>query len=450
MEALPGGAVSVRPADLSAEVGGAREGDEDAFRALYTDIQPRLLRYLWALVGADAEDVASETWLHVARDLRSFHGDSDGFRGWVATIARHRATDHMRALKRRPRPAAVQAEDLDSWAARDNTEDHALEAVSTDTALALIARLPRDQAEAVLLHVVVGLDAVQAARLLGKRPGAVRTASHRGLRRLSAMVSSATALGVVPQPLIRVLSAAAAPSHASELAREEQAVAAFQAHLTPLRSPPGLAPTSPLAKALTTKAAVVTLAALTAGGLAVTAVLSTPTRQGPAPGSTGSHLGRAASAHAGAPVPAPARHSHTAPAATPTVTAIARTTAPARLPATARARLPLSTLVHLPTSVLAKLPVWVLRKLPWPVLRRLPASLLATLPPSVHRPLPVPVLRPPQPLVPVHLPTHGPAVHSQLPAHPRSPGPRSHAGVPNSAGRAERVVRGVRGTVIHL
>ena len=56
--------------------------------------------------------------------------------------------------------------------------------MATDAAIALIARLPRDQSEAVLLRVVVGLDAVSAAKVLGKRPGAVRTACYRGLRRL--------------------------------------------------------------------------------------------------------------------------------------------------------------------------------------------------------------------------------------------------------------------------
>jgi RNA polymerase sigma-70 factor, ECF subfamily len=60
-----------------------------------------------------------------------------------------------------------------------------VDAVATDAALALIARLPRDQAEAVLLRVVVGLDAKAAARVLGKRPGAVRTAAYRGLRKLA-------------------------------------------------------------------------------------------------------------------------------------------------------------------------------------------------------------------------------------------------------------------------
>jgi RNA polymerase sigma-70 factor (ECF subfamily) len=175
---------SERP-DLSSALRDACAGDEGAFRLLYRDMQPRLLRYLRALVGAEAEDVASETWLHVARDLHTFSGDTDGFRGWVTTIARHRATDHLRSARRRPPPLMVTAEDLESWAAGDDTEARALESVSTDAAIAIISQLPRDQAEAVLLRVVVGLDAITAGKVLGKRPGAVRTASYRGLRRIS-------------------------------------------------------------------------------------------------------------------------------------------------------------------------------------------------------------------------------------------------------------------------
>src|SRR5258708_5644233 len=67
----------------------------------------------------------------------------------------------------------------------EDTGGAAMEAISTDAAIKLIATLPRDQAEAVLLRVVVGLDARSAAEVLGKRSGAVRTASYRGLRRLA-------------------------------------------------------------------------------------------------------------------------------------------------------------------------------------------------------------------------------------------------------------------------
>jgi len=61
---------------------------------------------------------------------------------------------------------------------------------STAAAIALIATLPREQAEAVLLRAVVGLDAVTAGQVLGKRPGAVRVAAHRGLKTLARRLES--------------------------------------------------------------------------------------------------------------------------------------------------------------------------------------------------------------------------------------------------------------------
>ncbi|HEX3592520.1 MAG TPA: hypothetical protein VHV74_23100, partial [Pseudonocardiaceae bacterium] len=53
--------------DVSAAIALAQRGDERAFRVLYRAVQPRLLRYLRVLVGQDAEDVASEAWLQIAR-----------------------------------------------------------------------------------------------------------------------------------------------------------------------------------------------------------------------------------------------------------------------------------------------------------------------------------------------------------------------------------------------
>jgi RNA polymerase sigma-70 factor, ECF subfamily len=170
---------------LEAALRRARQGDPDAFRALYRDIQPRLLRYLHALVGDDAEDIAAETWLQVTRDLPRFAGTYDGFRGWTATIARHRALDHRRRTARRPPPLPVPAEDLAGLPAADDTAQHALDHLATHTALTLIATLPPDQAEAVLLRAVLGLDARTAGVVLGKRAGAVRTAAHRGLTTLA-------------------------------------------------------------------------------------------------------------------------------------------------------------------------------------------------------------------------------------------------------------------------
>ncbi|GLZ07151.1 hypothetical protein Acsp03_46170 [Actinomadura sp. NBRC 104412] len=177
--------------ELETALRAAQDGDGDAFRLLYRDLQPRLLRYLRALVGTEAEDVAADAWLQIARDLGSFTGDYDRFRGWASTIARHRALDHLRRAGRRP-DGGVDVDSLADLVARDDTERDALERLSTGSAIALICDLPRDQAEAVLLRVVVGLDAKEAGRVLGKRAGAVRTAAYRGLRRLAERLTAQT------------------------------------------------------------------------------------------------------------------------------------------------------------------------------------------------------------------------------------------------------------------
>lgn len=174
------------PEDLLGEaVARAQKGDEDAFRSIYRAVQPGLLRYLRGLVGDDAEDVASEAWSQIARDLPGFRGDGQGFRGWAATVARNRALDHLRRMRRRPQPAGVSADEMAQRPAEQDTAGIALDRVATDEAIALIASLPPDQAEAVLLRAVMGLDVATAAQVLGKRPGAVRTAAHRGLHRLA-------------------------------------------------------------------------------------------------------------------------------------------------------------------------------------------------------------------------------------------------------------------------
>ncbi|PZF86177.1 RNA polymerase subunit sigma-24 [Micromonospora endophytica] len=198
--------------DLGPLVAAARDdGDEEAFRLLYREVQPGLLRYLRGMVGGDAEDVASEAWLQIARDLRRFRDEGGGFRAWAVGIARHRALDHLRRTGRRP-AVSLPADVLLDLPAGHDTADQAVQAVATRAAIEMIAALPRDQAEAILLRVVVGLDARATARVLGKRPGAVRTAAWRGLRRLAAQLdrtatptnSTATEQGLRPsRPTLR-------------------------------------------------------------------------------------------------------------------------------------------------------------------------------------------------------------------------------------------------------
>jgi RNA polymerase sigma-70 factor (ECF subfamily) len=166
----------------------AASGDPAAFGALWRDTHPSLLRYLRLSAGDAAEDLASEVWLEVARRIARFRGGELEFRGWLFTMARRRLIDQHRYQTRHPELPTADTDRLDRPAA-DDTVAAALEGISTETALAFIATLPRDQAEIIVLRVVVGLEAAQVARIVGKSPGAVRVAAHRGLRTLAARLA---------------------------------------------------------------------------------------------------------------------------------------------------------------------------------------------------------------------------------------------------------------------
>lgn len=161
----------------------ASTGDEAGFLALWRHLQPRLLRFLRVIGCDDPDDVASETWLQVVRDLHRFSGGEDDFRRWLFTIGRHRAIDAARARSRRP--ADPVSGGLDILADRQLVEEQVLDGISVQSALALLAGLSRDQAEAVALRVIAGLETPDVAKILGKSAGAVRIALHRGLKTLA-------------------------------------------------------------------------------------------------------------------------------------------------------------------------------------------------------------------------------------------------------------------------
>jgi RNA polymerase sigma-70 factor (ECF subfamily) len=120
----------------------------------------------------------------VVRDMHRFDGGAADFRYWLFTIGRHRAIDasrtRMRSRLRLMTAAVVPVVD------ENPVQDEVLDGLSTEQAVALVAGLSRDQAEVVALRVMAGLDTAAVARILGKSPGAVRIALHRGLRTLAA------------------------------------------------------------------------------------------------------------------------------------------------------------------------------------------------------------------------------------------------------------------------
>ena len=186
LEVGPDASASTREVDaLQAALDQARRGDDEGFRTLYRAMQPRLLRYLHVRTTDAADDVAAETWLQVVRDLARFRGNIDDFRAWVFTVARHRAIDAGRAAKARPFVAVADIAHAAAHELAPSAETQAMEKMSTEQALRLVATLAPDIAEMVALRVIAGLDAAAVGEIVGKSAGAVRVAVHRALQTLS-------------------------------------------------------------------------------------------------------------------------------------------------------------------------------------------------------------------------------------------------------------------------
>ncbi len=169
----------------------AQSGDPLAFGELWRDAQPMLLRYLRVMVGDQAEDIASFTWLRVIEGLGTFTGGEPGFRRWLVTVARNHAIDVIRREQRHPTVPVGELEDVGSelFGLAPDPADVAAGRLSTQAALDLIGRLPRHQAELVMLRVLLDLDVADVADVTGRTPGSVRVAVHRALRRLEGMLT---------------------------------------------------------------------------------------------------------------------------------------------------------------------------------------------------------------------------------------------------------------------
>jgi RNA polymerase sigma-70 factor (ECF subfamily) len=163
--------------DFAALLAAAQGGSDEAFAVLWRDANPAL-------------DVAAETWVNVVRGLPRFTGDEASWRAWLFTTARRRLFDQARLRRRHP------AEPLDEVSAADtprtaDAEQLAMENIATEAAISLLSQLPQQQAEAILLRVVAGLDTEVVAEMLGRSPGAIRVAAHRGLKKLATLLSGA-------------------------------------------------------------------------------------------------------------------------------------------------------------------------------------------------------------------------------------------------------------------
>ena len=161
-------------------LGAARNGEERAWNAIYSEFAPALLGYLRARWADHPEDLLGEVMLQIVRDLPKFDGGEREFRAWAFTIAHHRLLDERRRSARR-RAEPVPAPELERLGPRGDTEDDALRAQSAERVGRLLARLSEDQQNVILLRVLGELTSEEVGQVIGKSAGAAKALQRRGL-----------------------------------------------------------------------------------------------------------------------------------------------------------------------------------------------------------------------------------------------------------------------------
>ena len=177
--------------DLRKLVELAQQGDREALEALYLLHFDRIYSYLHMSVGNrhDAEDLTTQTFLKMLEAIGRFRWRSAPFSAWLFRIAHNLAMDHFRASKRWQPEEEVPEPDPGEGSA---AEQEALESIGRQSMLELIQKLSHDQQQVLTLKFVFNFSNAEAATILDKTEGAIKSLQHRALASLQKQIAQDT------------------------------------------------------------------------------------------------------------------------------------------------------------------------------------------------------------------------------------------------------------------
>ncbi len=167
----------------------AQEGDRDALEELYLDHFDRIYSYLHMTVGNrhDAEDLTTKTFLRMLESISRFQWGSAPFSAWLFRIAHNLAMDHFRS-RRRWQPEEEVPEPV--GAVESSAEEQAIRALSSQSMFDLIDELSSEQRHVLILKFVFDFSNAEAATVLDKTEGAVKSLQHRALASLQKHIAT--------------------------------------------------------------------------------------------------------------------------------------------------------------------------------------------------------------------------------------------------------------------
>jgi RNA polymerase sigma-70 factor (ECF subfamily) len=153
----------------------AKEGDREAFQFLYVCYSNNIYGYVRSIIRDDheAEDVTQHVFAKLMTSIVKYDERGVPFFAWLIRFARNVAIDHMRANRATPCENVLDPDHADGA-----DLDHSL------TVRAVLASLPDEQREVVVLRHVVGLSPGEIAERMHRTESSVHGLHHRGRRAL--------------------------------------------------------------------------------------------------------------------------------------------------------------------------------------------------------------------------------------------------------------------------
>ena len=149
---------------------------------------------VWAIArrlsnsAADAEDATQEIFLEIWKSAARYDSAIASEAVFIATIARRRLIDRLRARKR-----GLITEEFDEEHPSDSAldaPDAGAQAVEVGIATRALEQLGESEREILLLGIVEGLTHSEIAMATGKPLGTVKTQIRRGLIKVRALLGS--------------------------------------------------------------------------------------------------------------------------------------------------------------------------------------------------------------------------------------------------------------------
>ena len=158
----------------------AAGGDVEAYGELYSIYLARIYRYVFHQVRDKmiAEDVTEEVFVKAWKAIDTCRGREKTFLPWLYRIAQNHVIDNLRKRKKQP------SIEMEAVGEVGSPQPEVGEDLERQELLKVIAHLPQNQRQVIILKFIEGLDNPEIASIMGKSQGAVRVLQMRALARL--------------------------------------------------------------------------------------------------------------------------------------------------------------------------------------------------------------------------------------------------------------------------